>query len=353
MLAIYLSYARADASKASQLAEDIRSLGFNVWMDKELNGGQMWWDEILSQIKQCDVFVFSVSDASCGSIACMRELSYAESLGKSVIPVLVDRGLAIGALPCNLGERQLVKYLDEDRGSAIRLAKSLLNAQSPRPLPANLPEPPQVPLSYLARIASEINKESLSLQEQSQMLLALKEGLTDNTTRSDALQIMQRLSRRRDLFAIISKEVDGLLFGSKSLPSNRGSHVKFIDNRGLRPPIHHNGYLCVDVKSELARASYSGGELITIKIFRVLGIIILIYATFLSVFILPAVIDNCLIDSWSKHNAYCWNEISNILHYGFVCILLFWSMTMRLWFYKFLTIPFRLVFRWIMQDPIR
>jgi hypothetical protein len=345
MQGVFLSYARVDANRASQLAEDIRALGFNFWIDKELSGGQMWWDEILSQIRQCDILVFSVSDASCRSQACMRELSYAESLGKTVIPVLVDDGVAMGALPPNLGKRQLVEFLDEERGSALRLARSLRNAQTSRPLPSPLPEPPEVPLSYLGKIALVLNQESLSLQEQSQILLDLKEGLNDKSTHQDALQILQRLARRRDLFALVSKEVDRLLASQDSLESDIAMQATPpAGNRSRLPEADHRP-IRRDVFSEPKRAAYSGGKLITIKLIRIVGLLFFVLGI---LFVASGVFrkEDCATNSYGK--IICWNTLDERITYakwGLGSLLLFWSMTIKLWFYNLLATPFRLVNR--------
>ena len=342
MQGVFLSYARVDANRASQLAEDIRALGFNVWIDKELSGGQMWWDEILSQIRHCDILVFSVSDASCRSQACMRELSYAESLGKTVIPVLVDDGVAMGALPPNLGKRQLVEFLDEERGSALRLARSLRNAQVSRPLPSPLPEPPEVPLSYLGKIALVLNQESLSLQEQS---LDLKEGLNDKSTHQDALQIMQRLARRRDLFALISKEVDRLLASQDSLETDKAIQTTPPGGNRSRLPEAEHRPIRRDVLSEPKRAAYSGVKLILIKLIRVSGFILLLLGilSIYSGFFTP---EHSGCDVNMKTGEFdCSNRRIAGLGFGLGFFLLFWSMTMKLWFYNFLASPFRLVNR--------
>jgi hypothetical protein len=58
MSSIFISYRRQSQPAAADLARDIAALGHSVWFDNELSGGQVWWDQILAEIRRCDVFVF-------------------------------------------------------------------------------------------------------------------------------------------------------------------------------------------------------------------------------------------------------------------------------------------------------
>ncbi len=78
MSRIFISYDRENRTLAASLANDIRSLGRTVWHDEELSGGQAWWDQILEQVRTCDVFVFVLSQRALDSVACTREYEYAE-----------------------------------------------------------------------------------------------------------------------------------------------------------------------------------------------------------------------------------------------------------------------------------
>ena len=87
MVTVFLSYSRDDARQLAVLAEDIRSLGHQAWLDQELTGGQRWWDHILQEIRECDAFVSAVSTSSMDSRACTAEYEYALALGKPILPV--------------------------------------------------------------------------------------------------------------------------------------------------------------------------------------------------------------------------------------------------------------------------
>lgn len=53
MSAIFISYSRHSEAIARTLANDIEELGHTVWFDQELSGGQAWWNQILTRIRDC------------------------------------------------------------------------------------------------------------------------------------------------------------------------------------------------------------------------------------------------------------------------------------------------------------
>ena len=85
MANVFISYNRQSESTVRTLAEDIKQLGKTVWFDQELSGGQAWWDQILAEIRNCDVFVFVLTTESLNSEACKREYKYAGALGKTIL----------------------------------------------------------------------------------------------------------------------------------------------------------------------------------------------------------------------------------------------------------------------------
>jgi hypothetical protein len=48
MAAIFLSYSRDNEGLADVVAKDLMMLGHEVWFDRELSGGQVWWNQILT-----------------------------------------------------------------------------------------------------------------------------------------------------------------------------------------------------------------------------------------------------------------------------------------------------------------
>lgn len=68
------------------MVQDLAAARHAVWVDQELTGGDSWWQEILQQVRQCDVFVLALSNNSLRSKPCIAELEYTEALGLPVVP---------------------------------------------------------------------------------------------------------------------------------------------------------------------------------------------------------------------------------------------------------------------------
>ena len=116
----FVSYSHVDAEIVGRLERDLEGLGWAAWCDRELSGGQRWWDGILDNIRQCDAFVFAMSASSLRSPACQRELEYAGALGKPVLPVLVGEPVPDGLLPPVLSETQRVDVRTGDAAGGDR-----------------------------------------------------------------------------------------------------------------------------------------------------------------------------------------------------------------------------------------
>ena len=116
----FVSYSHVDAEIVGRLERDLEGLGWAAWCDRELSGGQRWWDGILDNIRQCDAFVFAMSASSLRSPACQRELEYATALGKPVLPVLVGEPVPDGLLPPVLSETQRVDVRTGDAAGGDR-----------------------------------------------------------------------------------------------------------------------------------------------------------------------------------------------------------------------------------------
>ncbi len=215
MLTIFISYSRNNHDAVATLANDFETLGNVVWFDKELDGGQAWWMEILTKIRESDLFVFAVSSESVNSTACTRECSYALDLEKSILPVLVGEDVSINLLPPTLADLEFIDFRQKDRNSALCIAKALSNIKPNKILPNPLPPQPD-PVSYLGRIKDQIDSSStLSFEAQSALLVKLKEQLSDLKISADARTLLLQLRKRDDLFAKIDREIDTLLRSTK------------------------------------------------------------------------------------------------------------------------------------------
>jgi hypothetical protein len=210
---IFISYSRSDGQEVKQIIEDFESLGYKVWFDKELSGGQSWWDRILSEIRNCDLFVFVLSAKSNNSTACNREYTYAFDLNKRILPILVD-DVSTNLLPPALTAIHFVDYRDKGRNSVLGLVKALNSLPEPSPPPDPLPPSPEVPISYLGNLKAEIEtSQTLSFEDQSAILLKLKERLKNEAEEKDVYQLLRKFKQRDELYHRIAEQIDELLAG--------------------------------------------------------------------------------------------------------------------------------------------
>jgi len=220
MAKIFISYNRESKAIAGTLVNDIETLGHSVWFDQEISGGRTWWDQILAQVRECDVFVFVLDPAALDSMACKSEYLYAATLGKPILPVLVSEQVSTNLLPAALSRIQFVDYRKEDREAAFRLARALHTIPPAEPLPNPLPATPDVPISYLGTLTEQIDsKSTISFEQQSVLVADLRRSLRDSGTAYDTRRLLERLRKRRDLFAAFAEEVDELLGQARILAS--------------------------------------------------------------------------------------------------------------------------------------
>jgi hypothetical protein len=198
----FFSYARHDGEAAATIASGLQQLGQSVWIDKQLSGGQQWWNTILGQIRDCDVFVFVLSNSSLRSKACRAELEYAHQLGRTILPVAVHPVID-QLLPPYLAETQRV-----DGADIVQLARALLALPAPPSLPDPLPEPPPVPLSYLDEVADSLDRHELPIPDQRNLLGALKQLVRDDEERDAAVELLRRLRRHPQVTAFVAEEID-------------------------------------------------------------------------------------------------------------------------------------------------
>jgi hypothetical protein len=225
---VFLSYSRKNQAEAEILAADVQKLGYSVWLDQALTGGQAWWDQILSKVRKCDVFIFVLSPESLDSMACKREWRYASQLNKRILPVLVTE-VSQNLIPTELSKIQFVDYRQsQDKRVVFALNTAIQNLPPPRPLPDPLPEEPEVPISYLSNIKDEI-ESSLSpvFAEQIALVYKLKDHLIIEDEYEDTRQLLLKLKGHENLLAKVADEIDEILLNAppRSMDSTKTSKI--------------------------------------------------------------------------------------------------------------------------------
>ena len=215
MSQIFICYSRQSQDIVEVLAKDIEELGYDVWFDKELTGGQAWWDQILEEICECDIFVLALAPETLDSQACKLERKYASDLRKTTLLIMVADGVPIKLLPPDLFEIQHVDYRHQDKQSFISLNKAIKALPTPQPLPDPLPESPEVSNLYLDNIKDIKDrldtKEALNFEEQSALVLKLKDGLREVDDHNELRDLLELMKKRDDLNVNVAKEIDDVL----------------------------------------------------------------------------------------------------------------------------------------------
>lgn len=207
---LFISFSSRNRRYVQELGQDLEAFGHTVWFDAELSGGMAWWDTILKQIRECDVFVLALTPEALESYPVKLELTYAASLNKPILPVLLA-DVDIKLLPQPLSVIQYVDYRQRDRHSALTLGKAISSLPPAKPLPDPLPPPPELPLAPLIRLKTQLNAPTLSFEEQLNLVFELKSFLSRQETYDDARQLLEALRARADVYARVGYEIDGLL----------------------------------------------------------------------------------------------------------------------------------------------
>jgi hypothetical protein len=85
-----VSYSRADQARVEQLLAGLKASGLVIWFDKDIPGGALWEEIIARKYRASGALLFFVSKASLASQRCSEEVSTARTLGKPIIPILLD-----------------------------------------------------------------------------------------------------------------------------------------------------------------------------------------------------------------------------------------------------------------------
>jgi WD40 repeat protein len=88
---VFISYSRNDSDIARKLNNELQLYGKTTWFDQEsILEGTDFGEEIRKGIAVSDNFVFLISPKSVTSPYCEDEVSYASSLGKRIITILIE-----------------------------------------------------------------------------------------------------------------------------------------------------------------------------------------------------------------------------------------------------------------------
>lgn len=236
MLDLFVAYSRQSENEVRGLLDDLGALGDTVGFAPEPQGGTAWWDQALSRVRACDALLFALTPRTLESEACLRQIRYAQALGKQLLAVELSEQADLVSVPVVLSGVRFVSYRRRDREGALRLCRVLRSLGKGRPLPAVLPAPPEPPPADLAPLRDRIVAAGkLDVHQQMALIAELARDARDVHVGPDCRQLLLALRRRRDLSPSAIVDIDALLRKTASTRINmRGPALLQPPTRGPR-----------------------------------------------------------------------------------------------------------------------
>jgi hypothetical protein len=133
-------------------------------------------------------------------------------VGKPMLPVMIRPVLA-DLLPPDLAPLQCIDYTQPGPNAAFELAGALYGLPPAGPLPDPLPDPPPVPISYLSGLSDRVRAANLSLDDQLAVVARLRTAMERPREREAAVNLLQAMRQRTDLYHTPALEIERLLEG--------------------------------------------------------------------------------------------------------------------------------------------
>ena len=199
---LFIATDRLSSGSFSVLASDAMALGYYVSWDRDIPGGPGWWTKILDSVERAEAFLYGLTRSSITYAPCEDQLTYAETLGKPILPVLLDDDLSDLDIPPRLGNLQRINYQDGTSGSMARLF-SVLRGLSMGPSPPTPPSRPDCPAEFALDLYSVVGSPGpLSREKQYAALDQLGRLVDSGFSNIELGTLISRLYDRRPDMAI-------------------------------------------------------------------------------------------------------------------------------------------------------
>lgn len=218
---VFVSHAQrnAESPELAGLLRDLNRLSASVWIDQDLTGGQPWWDQILEQIRACDVFIFVVTNESIQSRPCEVEVSWAVANERSILPVKIAE-VPEWRVREPIASSQIIDYTRRaepgdaaiDCLLALRSAIDRLSSTGPRPSPNPAPPAPEVPFSTLRRLQPFLDAADLTLPKQEEFMRQVSLHRDDaDADRLSLIEVLKQFRARPDTAYSVAINIDSML----------------------------------------------------------------------------------------------------------------------------------------------
>jgi hypothetical protein len=165
----FISYSRINKEFALELALELRSSGFDIWLDQlDIPTGSRWDDEVEQALDSCEIFMVILTPASSTSDNVKDEIGYAIDSGKRILPILLENA----KVPLRLRRFQYVDFTKKSYEEGVESAKQLLRRLIDEP---TIPRDEsliakQVQLAKAERKAKRDSESSASLEVEDERL---------------------------------------------------------------------------------------------------------------------------------------------------------------------------------------
>jgi len=106
---IFISYRRTDRELVASVVRRLEARGVGVWYDAEIDGGADWREVIVEALTNSDMLAIFFSEECNNSRQLKKELAIADTLGKPVVPILIENTQPRGAYLYELADRNWVQ----------------------------------------------------------------------------------------------------------------------------------------------------------------------------------------------------------------------------------------------------
>lgn len=150
----FLSHASCDRDIALRLVECLEGQGIRCWIaPRDIEDGRLFSEEIVRGIENSRTMVVLCSEGSLSSVHVCREIERADSKGRPILPVFLDRVEARGAAGYYLGSLQNMRVGGQPVESfARRIAERVRDPERPA-------EAPQVTTDALVALGRSICRD--------------------------------------------------------------------------------------------------------------------------------------------------------------------------------------------------
>jgi len=135
-MATFISYTQTDSGLTTQLANDLRAAGFDIWFDQfNIPAGSRRDYEVEKALQSCNIFLLVLSPASLHSQNVMNEIRYAIDSAKQILLLLATPC----EIPSHLKKCQFVNFIDNPYEESLNETKELIaQAEKSQPEPGTV-----------------------------------------------------------------------------------------------------------------------------------------------------------------------------------------------------------------------